>query len=89
MQQTSNGQRVLQQDDFYSFWAPPKTGTLLSSHVGDGIGLRGFDEGNMDLPDDVSSAMNHPVFSNSTTLVGLGAIVVLIWYMDKRIKVKL
>ncbi len=89
MGQSTNGQRVLTSDDFYSFWAPPKQGALLSSHVGDGIGLRGFDEGNMDLPADVSAAMDHPVFSGSTTLVGLGALVVLVWYMDKRIKVKL
>jgi hypothetical protein len=89
VQQTSNGQRVLTTDDFYSFWAPPKQGALLNSHVGDGIGLRGFDEGNMELPADVVGAMSHPIFSNSTTLVGLGALVVLVWYMDKRIKVRL
>ncbi len=89
MQQTGNGQRVLTTDDFYSFWAPPRQGALLNTHVGDGIGLRGFDEGNMDLPDDIQAAMGHPVFSNSSMLVGLGALVVLVWYMDKRIKVKL
>jgi hypothetical protein len=62
-------------------------GTLLSTHVGDDLQWMGFQEGLNPPAQSIAAKTQHPVFSPSLQLVGLGVLVVAIMYMDHRIKI--
>jgi len=74
--------------DIYDFAGLQTTqgGRLLSTHVGDDLEWGTFQEG-ANPPTDVQAAARHPLFGADMQLLGFGVVVLLILYMDKRIKV--
>lgn len=65
-------------------------GKMFSTHVGDDFQWAGFGEGaNPPGAGSLNARAHHPVFEPSMQLVGFIFLVLLILYMDKRIKVPL
>lgn len=63
-----------------------QAGRLFNTHGGDDLAWAGFGEGS-NPPGTVEARSQHPVYTPSLQLVGLGVLVVAILYMDHRIKI--
>lgn len=87
--QTPTVQAGRSRDNYYDFYGAPRGGgTLFSTHVGDGIALFGFQEGEDDLPGESAAAtMARP--STSLQLVGFVLLILFLLYLDKRVTLEL